>query len=271
MCFARSFARFYSSGSNIEHRTKALQILSAAAKELKSNEKGCILGWSAKLLGSVDRASHGIDLLGRDSYLLGCLLCTMGNFMESCAGTMDALYLGAAVIKLVLSDSVVANMKREAFVGVLRSGRAAAARAISSVPAASIATSVANDMLPGGRHERVATLSSLSSSSPAAAALQVSNEFVSLLFKAKTMFEGMAKDDRADKTIKALSQGGLNYIQLLIIDALEEHARSDQLEEALLQRSEVIVALDPDAADAAAGTPGPSRIRIPSQTNTILL
>ena len=145
MRFARSFARFYSSGSNIEHRTKALQILSAAAKELKSNEKGCILGWSAKLLGSVDRASHGIDLLGRDSYLLGCLLCTMGNFMESCAGTMDALYLGAAVIKLVLSDSVVANMKREAF--VLRSGLAAAARAISSVPAASIATSVANDML----------------------------------------------------------------------------------------------------------------------------
>ena len=58
---------------------------------------------------------------------------------------MDALYLGAAVIKLVLSDSVVANMKREAF--VLRSGLAAAARAISSVPAASIATSVANDML----------------------------------------------------------------------------------------------------------------------------
>ena len=270
MRFARSFARFYSSGSNIEHRTKALQILSAAAKELKSNEKGCILGWSAKLLGSVDRASHGIDLLGRDSYLLGCLLCTMGNFMESCAGTMDALYLGAAVIKLVLSDSVVANMKREAFVGVLRSGRAAAARAISSVPAASIATSVANDMLPGGRHERGAALSSLSSSSPSSASLQVSNEFVSLLFKAKTMFEGMAKDDRADKTVKALSQGGLNYIQLLIIDALEEHARSEQLEDAL-QRTEVIVALDPDAGDAGGGSPGPSRIRIPSQTNTILL
>jgi len=266
--FARSFARFYSSGSNIEHRTKALQILSAAAKELKSNEKGCILGWSAKLLGSVDRASHGIDLLGRDSYLLGCLLCTMGNFMESCAGTMDALYLGAAVIKLVLSDSVVANMKREAF--VLRSGLAAAARAISSVPAASIATSVANDMLPGGRHERGAALSSLSSSSPSSASLQVSNEFVSLLFKAKTMFEGMAKDDRADKTVKALSQGGLNYIQLLIIDALEEHARSEQLEDAL-QRTEVIVALDPDAGDAGGGSPGPSRIRIPSQTNTILL
>ena len=183
---------------------------------------------------------------------------------------MDALYLGAAVIKLVLSDSVVANMKREAFVGVLRSGRAAAARAISSVPAASIATSVANDMLPGGRHERGAALSSLSSSSPSSASLQVSNEFVSLLFKAKTMFEGMAKDDRADKTVKALSQGGLNYIQLLIIDALEEHARSEQLEDAL-QRTEVIVALDPDAGDAGGGTPGPSRIRIPSQTNTILL
>ena len=184
------------------------------------------------------------------------------------ASTMDALYLGAAVIKLVLSDSVVANMKREAF--VLRSGLAAAARAISSVPAASIATSVANDMLPGGRHERGAALSSLSSSSPSSASLQVSNEFVSLLFKAKTMFEGMAKDDRADKTVKALSQGGLNYIQLLIIDALEEHARSEQLEDAL-QRTEVIVALDPDAGDAGGGTPGPSRIRIPSQTNTILL
>ena len=180
---------------------------------------------------------------------------------------MDALYLGAAVIKLVLSDSVVANMKREAF--VLRSGLAAAARAISSVPAASIATSVANDMLPGGRHERGAALSSLSSSSPSSASLQVSNEFVSLLFKAKTMFEGMAKDDRADKTVKALSQGGLNYIQLLIIDALEEHARSEQLEDA--QRTEVIVALDPDAGDAGGGSPGPSRIRIPSHTNTRLL
>ena len=207
---------FYSSGSNIEHRTKALQILSTGAKELRLSEKGCILDWSAKLLSSVDKPRHGVDLLGRDSYLLGCLLCTLGNFMESCAGTMDALYLGTAVIKLVLSDGVVAGMKREKF--VLRSGLAAAARAISSVPPAAIATTMADHMLPRGN-------------SGVASRNAVSNVFVALLFRTKTLFEDIAKDSHGgtDKTTLALCQGGLNFVHLLVIDSLEEHTQRERL------------------------------------------
>lgn len=213
---------FYSPSANVEHRTKSLQLLSSGAKELAAQTKGrVILQWSAKLLGQCDKPRHGVDMFGRDTYLLGCLLCTMGNFLEACAGTLDALYLGTATIKLVLSDTV----RRSPEIFVRRSALAAAARAISSVPAASVCASVAGDMLPeagGGR----------ASQSVAPAGTPTAREFSSLLVTAKGWFEEVLKGTDADDTCQKLAQGCLNYLQLLIIDALEEHARQLQLEDA---------------------------------------
>jgi hypothetical protein len=211
---------FYSPSANIEHRTKSLQLLSSGAKELALDSKGrVILQWSAKLLGQCDKPRHGVDMFGRDTYLLGCLLCTMGNFLEACAGTLDALYLGTATIKLVLSNTV----RRSPEIFVRRSALAAAARAISSVPAASVCASVADDMLPeagGGRASR----GRVTTGTPTA------REFSSLLVTAKGWFEEVLNGTDADDTCQKLAQGCLNYLQLLVIDALEEHAR--QLEDA---------------------------------------
>ena len=213
---------FYSPSANIEHRTKSLQLLSSGAKELAPDMKGrVILQWSAKLLGQCDKPRHGVDMFGRDAYLLGCLLCTMGNFLEACAGTLDALYLGTATIKLVLSDTV----RRSPEIFVRRSSLAAAARAISSVPAASVCASVAADMLPesGGRR---ASRGAVTAGTPTA------REFSSLLVTAKGWFEEVLKGTDSDDTCQKLAQGCLNYLQLLVIDALEEHARQLQLEDA---------------------------------------
>ena len=49
---------------------------------------------------------------------------------------------------------------------------------------------------------------------------------------AKGWFEEVLKGTDADDTCQKLAQGCLNYLQLLIIDALEEHARQLQLEDA---------------------------------------
>ena len=225
---------FYSPSANIEHRTKSLQLLSSGAKELASDTKGgVILQWSAKLLGQCDKPRHGVDMFGRDTYLLGCLLCTMGNFLEACAGTLDALYLGTATIKLVLSDTV----RRSPEIFVRRSALAAAARAISSVPAASICGSVAHDMLPGAGGGR-ALRGAVTTGTPTA------REFSSFLVTARGWFEEVLKGTDADDTCQKLAQGCLNYLQLLVIDALEEHARQLQLEDAGTDVVTVNVPLD---------------------------
>ena len=212
---------FYSPSSNIEHRTKSLQLLSTGAKELSSEIKGgVILQWSAKLLGQCDKPRHGIDMFGRDTFLLGSFLCTMGNFLEACGGMMESLYLGTAVIKLVLCDTV----RRSPEIFVLRSALAAAARAISSVPAASICASVAESMLPSNSSGRL-------SQAMVKGGTPTTREFCCLLTTAKSWFEEILSSSDGDDTCQKLAQGCLNYLQLLVIDALEERARQLRLDD----------------------------------------
>ena len=69
-------------------------------------------------------------------------------------------------------------------------------------------------------------------------------EFSSFLVTARGWFEEVLKGTDADDTCQKLAQGCLNYLQLLVIDALEEHARQLQLEDAGTDVVTVNVPLD---------------------------
>ena len=220
---------FYASSSNIEHRAKALQILSTGSKTIstrylsstsgvgpktpqiyeKINFPRVLLDWSAKLLMRCDKQQHGIDLFGKDSYLLGCLLCTLGNFMEILSGTQEALYLATAVLKLALSDSVRNN--KEVF--VRRSALAATAQSISSVPASSICVGVA-DILIGIENGPLASQH----------VSLTAKEFISLMNRVNSWLKNIQEND-IDSTCKKLGHGGVKLIELLTMDALDEYSK----------------------------------------------
>lgn len=222
---------FYSPSSNVEHRTKSLQVLSTGAKAISSkylshrkgesqqqaqhqlNEKvdlsRILLDWSAKLLSHCDRPQHGIDLFGKDTYLLGCLLCTLGNFLETLSGSQEALFLGTAVLKLVETRDVRSNA--ETF--VRRAALAAAAQSFTSVPSSSICTVVAEKL--------VGTSDGPLVGQHIAATMK---EFVKLMDVMSTWFEDVYTND-IDSTCQKLGQGGLRLIEILTMDALNEYSK----------------------------------------------
>lgn len=59
------------------------------------------LKWAAALLRHCDEPQHGIDLLGRDSFLLGKLLVTLGE----CAGPGEGRRVGVLAITLCLGSA----------------------------------------------------------------------------------------------------------------------------------------------------------------------
>ena len=59
------------------------------------------LKWAAALLRHCDEPQHGIDLLGRDSCLLGKLLVTLGE----CAGPGEGRRVGVLAITLCLGSA----------------------------------------------------------------------------------------------------------------------------------------------------------------------
>jgi hypothetical protein len=59
------------------------------------------LKWAAALLKECDVQKHGVDLFGRDAYLLGKLLTTLGTFIECCSGTTSAQPLALATMELL--------------------------------------------------------------------------------------------------------------------------------------------------------------------------
>ena len=223
---------FYSSSSDIQHRARSLQILSSSTKLMSekslstnsdrmvvndgsghSRQVGKILlEWSAKLLASCDKNSHGIDLFGKDTYLLGCFICTLGNFLEACSGTQEALYLGTAVLRLIQSD--VIQHHQEVF--VRRSALAASAQAISSVPLSCVCTNLAESML------------GISSSSDALISSNhmdiTSREFLALMADASKWFKVVSESD-IDSTCQKLGQGASRYVELLTLDALDAYSK----------------------------------------------
>lgn len=161
----------YSPSADIQQRARALSVLSIASKELsssldesrKSGQHGTsssslslsmmttsastghgnrflpiAAAWTTALLKECDAVRHGVDLFGRDYYLLGRLLCTLGSFLEACQGSADAVPIAATVLELVKGSKVHNN--NEPF--VRRAALMAVAHALMAVPPASLTTAL---------------------------------------------------------------------------------------------------------------------------------
>ena len=64
------------------------------------------LQWTRALLAGVDKQHHGIDLFGRDAFLLGRLLGTLGSFLEASAGSRESVGLAAAALEVAKARPV---------------------------------------------------------------------------------------------------------------------------------------------------------------------
>ena len=227
---------FYSPSSDIQHRVRSLQLLSTGAKCLQSDrllqeiESGqesialpkhrwagqaghILLEWSSKLLLQCDKRQHGIDLFGKDTHLLGCFICTLGNFVNVCSGSQEALYLGTAILKLISSDVVKNN--EEIF--VRRSALAAGAQSIASVPVSSVAAAFAESLI-GIADDAL---------QPYQNASVASTEFLRLTNETNKWFKTASEND-VDPTCRKLGAGGVAFIGNLTIDALEEYSKVHQ-------------------------------------------
>jgi telomere length regulation protein len=123
--------------------------LAAAAAEGKGNQNlssvskanrfpPVALKWAAALLKECDVQRHGVDLFGRDHFILGRLLATLGTFLEASQQSTEAAPLAAAVIELIKGQNVHDN--EEPY--VRKAALMAASHACMAVPAGSIATAL---------------------------------------------------------------------------------------------------------------------------------
>lgn len=227
---------FYSPSSDIQHRVRALQLLSTGAKCLQSErplqeiEAGpecrdplkqrwagqaghILLEWSSKLLLQCDKRQQGIDLFGKDTHLLGCFICTLGNFVNVCSGSHEALYLGTAILRLINSDSV----KNSEEIFVRRSALAAGAQSIASVPASSVSAAFAQSLI-GTADDAL---------EPRQDASVASIEFFRLTNETNEWFQSVSEND-IDSTCRKLGAGGVAFIGNLAMDALEEYSKLHQ-------------------------------------------
>lgn len=120
-------------------RTRRLQIHQPRADAVHVNEFPQIaMQWTAALLRDVDVRRHGVDLFGRDSFMLGKVLTTLGTFLECCRHTGEAVPLAAAVLELLKAPPVHAHA--EPF--VRKSALMTAAHVLLSLPSPAISTAL---------------------------------------------------------------------------------------------------------------------------------
>eukprot|EP00890_Picochlorum_soloecismus_P000404 jgi/Picsp_1/1364/NSC_04843-R1_telomere length regulation protein tel2 homolog len=232
---------FYSPSSDLSHRARALQILGSASQEfsrpgsvlkpiqfspgtdsldsarVRINGESrkeirsmgpILLEWTTLLLQDCSLPRHGLDLFGRDSYLLGCLLCTLGTFVHTIAGSPESLYLSIAVLQLIQADSVRNNVE----IFARRAALAAASQAIMSVPVPAVANAISSNILEGNSRTNPNE-----SSDPV-------NTFLQLAWETNDWFGRIAKTD-IDETCQKLGHGGSHLFQSLTCEALEYKAK----------------------------------------------
>jgi Telomere length regulation protein len=117
------------------------------------------LKWAAALLKECDVRRHGVDLFGRDHFVLGRLLATLGTFLEASQQSLEAAPLAAAVIELIKGQNVHDN--EEPY--VRRAALMAASHACMAVPPGVIATA----LLPSTLGSSVSSTAAARSSSTA--------------------------------------------------------------------------------------------------------
>ncbi len=118
------------------------------------------LKWAVALLKECDVRRHGVDLFGRDYFILGRLLATLGTFLESSQQSPEAAPLAAAVIELIKGQNVHDN--EEPY--VRRAALMAAAHACMAIPPGSIATA----LLPAAAFSSTTSTKTIATSSSTA-------------------------------------------------------------------------------------------------------
>jgi hypothetical protein len=184
-----------------------VKIKDGSKRELRSIGP-IILDWTTVLLQDCSLPHHGLDLFGRDSYLLGCLLCTLGTFVHTIAGSPESLYLSIAVLQLIQADPVRNNVE----IFARRAALAAASQAIMSVPVPAVANAISSNILEGNNRTDL-----IESSDPV-------SKFLELAWETNDWLARIAKTD-IDETCQKLGYGGAQLFQSLTYEALEYKAK----------------------------------------------
>ena len=96
------------------------------------------LKWAAALLKECDVRRHGVDLFGRDYFILGRLVATLGSLLEASQRSSEAVFLSTAVLELIKGHQV--HDSDEPY--VRKAALMAASHVLMAVPPASIATAL---------------------------------------------------------------------------------------------------------------------------------
>lgn len=128
------------------------------------------LKWAAALLKECDVRRHGVDLFGRDYFILGRLLATLGTFLEASQQSLEAAPLAAAIIELIKGQNVHDN--EEPY--VRRAALMAASHACMAVPPGAVSISLLSSNVSSASMglSSVAKSQSLSSSSSSVALVE---------------------------------------------------------------------------------------------------
>jgi hypothetical protein len=137
----------------------------------------------------------------------------LGNFVNVCSGSHEALYLGTAILRLINSDSV----KNSEEIFVRRSALAAGAQSIASVPASSVSAAFAQSLI-GTADDAL---------QPRQGASVASIQFFRLTNETNEWFQSVSEND-IDSTCRKLGAGGIAFIGNLAMDALEEYSKLHQ-------------------------------------------
>lgn len=111
--------------------------------------------WAAALLRDADIQMHGIDLLGRDHFLLGKLLLTLGSFLEFSRHSLEAIPLSAAVLQIIKSPKV--HDSDEPY--VRRTVLMTSAQVLMALPSAAVSSAILDKKTDGGVQSKGGQLS----------------------------------------------------------------------------------------------------------------
>ncbi|KAL4542152.1 hypothetical protein Ndes2526B_g06634 [Nannochloris sp. 'desiccata'] len=145
------------------------------------------LKWAAALLKECDVRRHGVDLFGRDHFILGRLLATLGAFLEASQQSLEAAPLASAVIELIKGQNVHNN--EEPY--VRRAALMAASHACMAVPPGAISTA----LLTSSVSSSVAAAAALSSVAKSQSSSSASAALVERLEWLRGWAEDIAEND----------------------------------------------------------------------------
>ena len=112
------------------------------------------LRWASSILRSIDVVSHGVDLLNRDSIVLGRALSTLASFAEYASHTSASLPLAVSILELIKIPQI--HQHPDPF--IRRAALLAAGQVLASLPPSSVAQAM---LLSDHHHEREESSKSL--------------------------------------------------------------------------------------------------------------